>query len=513
MTQAGSGRGSGLSLPLLGFFVFSRVLLFQWLLGVTDVHIYARYAREQAVAARAGISFSELHARRIEQQAQVERGLEGDLAVNIDEYKNVEYPPLALAFMRLPTLWIGGPEDGTAKVSFEDRYRLAFQIMMVVVDGGLFLLLLVLVRRSHSAVNEGEAGTRLLLYTLATLMLWHLLYDRLDLLQAALVVLSLALLTSRWHYGWSFLVLAAAVLFKVVPVVLAPLWVVAAMPADRPLQFRRPQVLANLAVRAALLVGLVVVGMLPFYALDGHRCLDFLEYHRARPLEIESVPASLALVLGPLGQPATAFYSYGSINLQSPITPALVALSPWLTAAVLLAATVLLMVHFQHEQRLARQLELSAVVQAVDSQRSLIQAPIGAPSGDTLGRAHPHLVVGYALLLFMLYITTSKVFSTQYLLWLAPLVVLLPQRQGRQRLFAVGLLLLSVLSTILVPFLFVIDLIDRTAPPPPHPLPLAIQQPTIRLAVLLVVRNLLFLGLLTTLVAQLVRSGLRKDQG
>jgi hypothetical protein len=418
----------------------------------------------------------------------------GGQAAAIDEYKDAEYPPLALAFMRLPTLWLGEPGDDTARPSFEDRYVRAFHVMMAVVDGGLFILLVVLVRRFLPLATAGDGGPRLLLYTLNGLVLWHLLYDRLDLLQAALVVLALALLTSRWHYGWSFAVLAAAILFKVAPVVLAPLWVVAAMPADRPLLFRRPRVLAGLAFRAALLAGLVIVGLLPFYLFEGARCLAFFNYHRARPLEIESLVASIPLALWPLGQPVTASYSYGSINLHSPITPALVALSPWLTAAFLLAATVLLMVHFRQEQGLSRR-PASAV-----------------PSGAPLARAHPHLVVAYALLLFMLYIATSKVFSTQYLLWLAPLVVLLPLRQGHQRLFGWGLLLVSVLSTVLVPFLFVSDLLDRTAPPPPHPLPLAIQQPTARLAVLLVVRNLLFLGLLATLAAQLVRSGLNRTK-
>jgi hypothetical protein len=362
---------------------------------------------------------------------------------------------------------------------------------MAVVDGALFVLLVVLVRRFFPGESKGEWGQRLLIYTASTLVLWHLLYDRLDLLLVALVVLALALLAGRLHYGWSFAVLAGAVLYKLVPVILAPIWVVGAMPADQPLGFRRPRVLAGLAGRAALLVALVVVGFVPFYLADGKRCLSFFAYHRARPLEIGSLSSSLPLALRPLGHPLTASYSYGSINLYSPVTPALVALSPWLTAGVLLAATVLLLIHCQR---------LSA------------GSGSAAHPGATLAQVHPLPLVCYTLLFLMLYIAAGKVFSTQYLLWLAPLVALLPLGRGGRWAFTLPFLLVCVLSTILVPFLFLSDLVG----PPPPTLPGAIKEPsdrltgaikepTARLAALLVIRNLLFLGLVAGLAAHLVR--------
>jgi hypothetical protein len=475
--SSGSGRASGLPLPLLGLvFLLSRLAILPLPSPATDVGIYARYAREQSAAARTGTSFYEFHAREVERQAEQAGG------ASIDEYKDVEYPPLAVAFMRLPALWAGEqPEDSAPGDAFTMRYYWAFRALMAIVDVALFILLVVLVRRLLPVAAEGDSGPRLLLYTASTLVLCHLLYDRLDLLQTALVMAALALLTSRWHYGWSFAVLAAAVLFKVVPIVLAPLWVVGAMPADRSLEFWRPRVLAGLLIRAALLVGLIVVGFLPFYLSDGARCLGFLDYHRARPLEIGSLLASVPLVLWLFGQPLTASYSYGSINVHSPLTPTLVALSPWLTAAVLGAATALLLVHFRRLSRVA-------------------------VPGATLASAHPLPIVGYALLLLMLYIATGKVFSTQYLLWLAPLVALLPRSQGGRGLFAWGFLLVAVLSTILVPFLFLSDLIDPAVVPPPHPLPLAIKEPTTRLVALLLLRNLLFLGLVVVLALRLVRS-------
>src|SRR5262249_15132760 len=147
------------------------------------------------------------------------------------------------------------------------------------------------------------------------------------------------------HYGWSFALLAVAVHFKLVPVVLAPIWVVGAMPAGQPLDMR-PRVLLGLTARGGLLLTLIVLGVVPFYLWTGEHCLDFFRYHRARPIEIDSLFGSLVLALRSLGHPVTVDYSYGSVNVHSPLTPTLVALSPWLTAGALAGATLLLLLLF-----------------------------------------------------------------------------------------------------------------------------------------------------------------------
>jgi hypothetical protein len=369
------------------------------------------------------------------------------------------------------------------------RYYWAFRAAMAAADGALFLLVAALARRFFPGEDRGERGLRLLIYVASTLVLWHLLYDRLDLLLAALVVLALALLTGRSHYAWSYAALAAAALFKVVPVVLAPLWVAGAMPADRPLDFRRPRVAAGLAGRAALLAALLAAGFLPFYLRDGEACLGFLAYHRARPLEVGSVCASLPLVQRLAGRPLPASYSYGSINLNSPLADRLAALCPWLTAGALAAATVLFLAHWR---------------------RVSSQVAGAAQPGATLARVRPLPLVSYALLFLMLFVATGKVFSTQYLLWLAPLAALLPLDPGPRRLFLWTFLAVCVLSTVLVPFLFLSDLLDPAAPPT---VPRAIREPTARLAALLVARNLLFLGLTAGLAAHLLRQALGRGGG
>src|SRR5262249_58868455 len=98
---------------------------------------------------------------------------------------------------------------------------------------------------------------------------------------ALLVVLALALLVSRAHYAWSFAVLAVAVNFKLVPLVLAPVWIVGSLPADRPLLPGRPRQAGGVLARAALLVGMVCAIFLPFYAAAGRGGPGVLPVHRS----------------------------------------------------------------------------------------------------------------------------------------------------------------------------------------------------------------------------------------
>ena len=76
--------------------------------------------------------------------------------------------------------------------------------------------------------------------------------------QGFIILVALVLLYSKLHYAWSFALLAVAINFKVVPVVLAPVWIVGSMPGDQRLSLRQPRVLAGLGLRSALLAALVI---------------------------------------------------------------------------------------------------------------------------------------------------------------------------------------------------------------------------------------------------------------
>src|SRR5262249_38928827 len=67
------------------------------------------------------------------------RETKGSPAERRAEYKGIEYPPLAVLFMRLPTLWVGEAGDDS---DFDQRYLRAYRGMLAVADALIFTLLL-----------------------------------------------------------------------------------------------------------------------------------------------------------------------------------------------------------------------------------------------------------------------------------------------------------------------------------------------------------------------------------
>jgi hypothetical protein len=475
--QASAARPSGhLGYVLLAGAVFlvSRLVVLPFPQPASDVGIYAEYAQERQAAAREGRSFYELHATAREHSVAA-----GRLAGAGDEYRDVEYPPLAIEVLRLPLLWMSRPDDDTA-ADFAASYAVAYRRGLAVVDVLLFGTVAWLVRRLYPGEGPPPQAGRLLFYTLGTLALWHLLYDRLDLIQALAVTLGLALLVGRRHYVWSFAALALAISLKLVPLVLAPVWVVGSLPAHGSLALS-PRAAGRLAARALLLAALTLGVLLPFYVASGGDCLGFLRYHRARGLEVESVWSCLPLALQEFGRPVEVDYSYGSVNVRSPLTPPLVGLAWWATAALLLAATALLLV------------------------RARRQGADGERPGTTarLAQLYPAEFTAFTLLFLMLFVATNKVFSPQYLLWLLPLAALVPFEGRGRRAFLAGFLLVCVLSTVLMPFLFLTDLIE---PAPAGAAP-AFHPPPTRFVIVLLARNLTFLGLTAAVALSRVRRG------
>jgi hypothetical protein len=257
----------------------------------------------------------------------------------------------------------------------------------------------------------------LIAYFLCTLALWPLLYDHLDLVLAALVMAALALLVSPYHYIWSFAVLALAINFKLVPIVLAPIWLVGSLPlyaGRRPW----PTTLAVLAQRAVSLAALVSACFLPFYAWYGAPTLGFFTYHRERGVEINSIYSSLIMLGNYLGFPANIYFQFGGNNIRSPWSHFLAAASPWISV-IALAALVFAFLRAYRRQMQAR----------------TWKSPVRSFAMD-----NAEAVASYALLALLLLACTSKVLSPQYMVWFPPLVVLVAASRRRRLWFLSGFL-------------------------------------------------------------------------
>jgi len=182
------------------------------------------------------------------------------------------------------------------------------------------------------------------------------------------------------------------------------------------------RLLAACGVRTAVAGALTVALAVPAFLASGGRSLGFLSYHRDRGLEIGSFYSSAFLLLRPFGYPEQFGFGHGSINVDSATAPLLARLSPYITLGLVLLATAI-----------AVQFLLRAKVEGTHGR--------GNPAGD---------LAWAASLVLAPFIVGNKVFSPQYLLWLAPLIPLVTLPAARRRLCLVAFAGACVLSTILV---------------------------------------------------------------
>jgi hypothetical protein len=390
--------------PLFNFglvwsaFLFTRLLLLYAQLvlmptsGDCDIRIFDRYAASYALATAGSGS--------------------------IYDYCDPEYPHLALVVMALPNA-ICNPADLAA-------YRGWYRIEMAIFDLIAFVTACWVVGNFFGEETRWQRTQRLLVFVAGGLLLGTLLHTRLDVVVGALILLSLALLVSRLHYTWSFAVLAAAINFKLVPVVLIPLWVAASLPPELVAGLRHKgglwRLLATSSWRAAVAGALTVALSVPAFLASGGRSLGFLSYHRDRGLEIGSYYSSALLLLRPLGYPEQFDFGHGSINVDAAAAPLLAGLSPCITLGLVLVATAI-------------------AVRVVLKRKVAGKHGEGNPAGD---------LAWAASLVLAAFIVGNKVFSPQYLLWLAPLVPFIKLRSPWRQLCLAAFAGACVLSTVLV---------------------------------------------------------------
>jgi hypothetical protein len=252
-------------------------------------------------------------------------------------------------------------------------------------------------------------------------------FFRYDSFVVLLTVLAFGAATrSRWVIAQALLGLGVA--FKLYPIVLMPLVVLWEWRAMRRLPWRS-------AAGGALAAGLAAAVT---WLLAPDQIGEMLRYHAERPLEIESTGASLLWLLGD----ARPDFGFGSWNLLGPSSPAIIPAMTGLTIGLLAA----------------------------------LYASYAA------GWFGPAAIWALVLLVS---IATSKVFSTQYILWVLPFVVLAQGEQDRCRTTSMAWLwvLLCLLTGLVYPTGFARAEASMVARQTPH-----------ALMALITLRNLLWIA-------------------
>jgi len=283
----------------------------------------------------------------------------------------IEYPPGALLAFAVPAL---AADD-------EAGYRAVFMLSMLLCTAaalGSVAWLLV----ARLGLPPRSALLRVAVAAGMLVALGSVSLSRFDLFPVALLTLALALIVAGWERGGGA-VLGAAVATKLFPGVLLPL--VAAW------TWRRRGRDRALAV-VALCLGLALFAFVPFLAVAPSAAIEGVTRQLERPLEVESLGASVVLLADWLGLGNVAIVgSFGSTNVEGGGAGTVELLSSLVALALVLLVWV----------RFARRAE---------------------PEPDALVHASAASIA--VLLAF------AKVLSAQFLLWLVPLVVLVPGRRG-----------------------------------------------------------------------------------
>jgi uncharacterized membrane protein len=293
----------------------------------------------------------------------------------------LEYPPGALPVFWLPTL---APEE---------HYRGAFELLMWALAAGALLLVLVTLRRLGASPPELLAAA--FVVGLVPLLLGSVVLTRYDHWPALLAAAALAALVGG-RDRIAFVLLGLAAVAKIYPLVLLPPMLA---------YTARTRGTREAALALAAFAAAVAAVVTPFLLVAPEGLWGSLERQLGRPLQIESLSASVLLAAKQLGlYEPTVVSTHGSQNLAGALPDALATAQTVVQGLALLAVWALFARGPATSARLAVAVAASVVV----------------------------------------FVAFGKVLSPQFLVWLVPVV---PLVLGRGRLAALGLLVAAFLTT------------------------------------------------------------------
>jgi Glycosyltransferase family 87 len=294
---------------------------------------------------------------------------------------DLEYPPAALPVFVLPAL------------AREDDYSSAFELLMWACAVAAIVALGLALAAVDASSPRLYAAIGFL--ALAPLALGTVILSRYDFWPGALAIGAVAAFVSRKE-GLGFGLLGLAVAAKIYPLVLLPLALV---------WTARRRGTRELWIGLGCFVGVLALCFVPFLVLSAGGVAHSVGTQIGRPLQIESLGASLLLAAEQLGlYDATVESSHGSQNLAGSLPDTLAAL---LTAFQLVAV---------------------GMVWAVFAARD---------------RGREGLLAGSAAAVAA-FVALGKVLSPQFLIWLLPLV---PAVAGSGGLAACAVLLAALVTT------------------------------------------------------------------
>lgn len=314
----------------------------------------------------------------------------------------LEYPPLTLVIFSLSLL-----------APIPD-YQVLFALWMALTAALIYWLLL----------RYGPRGAALTFAFFALVGAWATAEGRFDMVPAALTILCI-IAAERKHWTFAYVALAFGVLLKLYPLLLLPALFIAEQQNAQRLPIPKQTMTLKMlpaelwrtlrSIRTwhwknTLIFFAVVIGVTAFFAT-----LDFqgavvsqFSYFSHRPIQIEATGSTFLWVATQFGFPAHVEFTYGSLNVISPLGDSL--------ALIIECAFVLAFIY--------------TIWQQWRGKLDVVQSCIA---------------------LLLVFIAFGKVFSPQYLIWLMPLLAYTSALDG---FWLLSWGSISLLTSIIYPYLY-----------------------------------------------------------
>ena len=219
----------------------------------------------------------------------------------------VEYPPLAMVFFTIPRLI----------ASSLNAYHIAFTAEILIFD----LLALFLLSRLSRNLGINSIAT-LIIYTVLLLAIGPILIYRFDLIPAVMVIASLDAF-NREKYDLTWIILAAGVMTKIYPVVIAPILLIYQLSRHHNKEALR---------EAALFTFTIGILAAPAFFISPAGLWNSFTIQIHRGLQLESTYSSCLLLLQNLGHTKVFIETTGplpaSIDVISPVANILAKIAP-----------------------------------------------------------------------------------------------------------------------------------------------------------------------------------------
>lgn len=278
---------------------------------------------------------------------------------------NWEYPPLSYLVMIPPRFFCNDP------ITYAYLY-MAFITLIII--AGLWLV------RSFALKFGFNAKTTMLLYVVAAVILNSYFFEKIDVV-VALVALAAIYMYLSGKYTYAFVLLAFGMMVKLYPAILFPVFIVPMLASGKYKESLK---------QIAVFFGAVALMIIPFIIWSPDHFLNFITYHNARGLQIESLAASIVMVAEMFGLTWTyTTNSFFSFNIEGGPTHILASISFPLMAVAMLVFLVLYFLHCR-----------------------------GLDEDE-----RPKTIAWASLIMLLIFIIPNKVFSAQYMDWIVLMVL------------------------------------------------------------------------------------------